>query len=190
LERYCSEFCRQEARQWQEWHARLTYRRTENGKERRREQSKRRRERARARAEAVAEGPPETVATPGQVAMAPVETLSSAAVDEAHQPCCEGHQRQEIPEISEGLPCSRPGCYELFAPERRSPLKKFCSCLCRMALHRVLERERRWARRLRDRSSVSRHLLAGEAGDRRRILPRRRAAAYSSRPPQAGPRPP
>lgn len=56
---------------------------------------------------------------------------------------CEGHQEEAA---SEKIPCSRPGCYELFAPERRSPLKKFCSCLCREALRRVRRREARWQR--------------------------------------------
>ena len=54
---------------------------------------------------------------------------------------CEGHQEAAS---SEKIPCSRPGCYELFAPERRSPLKKFCCALCRNALRRVRQREARW----------------------------------------------
>ena len=45
---------------------------------------------------------------------------------------------------SEKIPCSRPGCYELFPPDRRSPLKKFCCALCREALRRVRQREARW----------------------------------------------
>src|SRR5208337_2916799 len=48
---------------------------------------------------------------------------------------------------SEKIPCSRPGCYELFPPQRRSPLKKFCCALCRQALRRVRQREARWQRR-------------------------------------------
>lgn len=56
----------------------------------------------------------------------------------------EGHQEEAD---SEKIPCSRPGCYELFAPERRSPLKKFCCALCRKALRRVRQREARWKRR-------------------------------------------
>lgn len=54
---------------------------------------------------------------------------------------CEGHQKADD---SEKIPCSRPGCYELFPPERRSPLKKFCCALCREALRRVRQREARW----------------------------------------------
>jgi len=57
---------------------------------------------------------------------------------------CEGHQEDAF---SEKIPCFRPGCYELFAPQRRSPLKKFCCALCRQALRRVRQREARWQRR-------------------------------------------
>ena len=56
-------------------------------------------------------------------------------------PVCEGHQKAED---SEKILCSRPGCYEWFPAERRSPLKRFCSCLCREALRRVRQREARW----------------------------------------------
>lgn len=45
LARYCSAECRQEARRWRRWKARLRYRSSERGKERRRAQSRRRRER-------------------------------------------------------------------------------------------------------------------------------------------------
>jgi len=60
---------------------------------------------------------------------------------EEEPPSCEGHQQEPI---SEKIPCSRPGCYELFRPQRRSPLKKFCCALCRNALRRVRQRETRW----------------------------------------------
>ena len=42
--------------------------------------------------------------------------------------------------------CDRPGCYEGFVRQRRSPLQRFCSHLCRRAMERVWERERRWQR--------------------------------------------
>ena len=45
--------------------------------------------------------------------------------------------------------CRRPGCYERFAKTARSPLQTFCSAGCRLALRRVLIRERRWRRTLR-----------------------------------------
>ena len=53
----------------------------------------------------------------------------------------EGHQEAAD---SGKIPCSRPGCYERFPPERRSPRKKFCCALCREALRRVRQREARW----------------------------------------------
>jgi uncharacterized protein with von Willebrand factor type A (vWA) domain len=59
-------------------------------------------------------------------------------------PVGEGHQEAAD---SEKIPCSRPGCYELFPQQRRSPLKKFCCALCREALRRVRQREARWQRR-------------------------------------------
>lgn len=65
----------------------------------------------------------------------------------------EGHQEADD---SEKIPCSRPGCYERFAPERRSPLKKFCCALCREALRRVRQREARWQRRFSDRATPQR----------------------------------
>ena len=52
--------------------------------------------------------------------------------------------------------CRRPGCYEGFAKTTRSPLQKFCSAACRLALRRVLIRERRWRRRLRGDQQVGR----------------------------------
>ena len=43
--------------------------------------------------------------------------------------------------------CARPGCYVLFVVSQRSPCQKFCSVLCRQALRRVLDREKKWQRR-------------------------------------------
>jgi len=57
----------------------------------------------------------------------------------------EGYQYRDP---SKNLCCQRPGCYERFARPLRSPLKKFCSRLCRQALRRVLVRERRWREKL------------------------------------------
>jgi hypothetical protein len=73
------------------------------------------------------------------------EREKSASSPEA---CCEGHHQDgELEKIC----CSRPGCYELFAAERRSPLKAYCSSLCRQALRRVRQREARWRRLLQSR---------------------------------------
>jgi hypothetical protein len=68
-----------------------------------------------------------------------VRQRREASADQAAT--CEGHQ-EEVD--SERIPCSRPGCYELFSPQRRSPLKRFCCALCREALRRVRRREARW----------------------------------------------
>lgn len=81
------------------------------------------------------------------------ERETSASDAEA---CCEGHhQAGDLEKIS----CSRPGCYELFTAEPRSPLKAFCSSLCRQALRRVRQREARWRRLMR--SSCSRGVPGG-----------------------------
>lgn len=42
--------------------------------------------------------------------------------------------------------CDRPGCYEGFVRQRRSPGQRYCSRACRRALERVRQRERRWQR--------------------------------------------
>jgi hypothetical protein len=75
---------------------------------------------------------------------------------------CEGHQEEAD---SEKIPCSRPGCYELFSPQPRSPLKKFCSCLCREALRRVRRREARWQRLAPSRSGQDRPEAFREPSD-------------------------
>jgi hypothetical protein len=118
LARYCSASCRQAARQWSRWRANRRYRRSEEGKERRRAQCQRRRERVRSRASSVESG--------------------------------EATEREGYPKADarKKIACIRPGCYEGFAASRRSPLKKFCSPLCRKALRRVLQRELRWRRRV------------------------------------------
>lgn len=54
-------------------------------------------------------------------------------------------------ECHQGFICARPGCYERVIPTDRSPLKKYCSHECYMAMRRVLERERRWRERIRER---------------------------------------
>jgi len=82
------------------------------------------------------------------------EALSRPAAGEGHQEAANSGK----------ICCSRPGCYELFLPERRSPLKKFCCALCREALRRVRQREARWRRRF---SSVG----DGQCWDRHRGPP-------------------
>jgi hypothetical protein len=118
--RYCSEACRHAARRWRAWRARQRYRATEQGKACRRRQSCRYRERVRRRREQ--EGP---------VTQEPVPA---------------GREGQRPARLLKKSSCDRPGCYTCFDVPSRSPLKRFCSSLCRRALQRVLEREARWRR--------------------------------------------
>jgi hypothetical protein len=120
LARYCSSTCSRAARRWSQWRANCRYRQSEQGKEHRRQQCQRRRER---------------------------QCLKDDASGNEPGASCEREGYHKADE-HEKVPCHRPGCYECFAPTARSPLKKFCSPLCRQALRRVLEREARWRRRL------------------------------------------
>jgi hypothetical protein len=123
-DRYCSDACVQAAWLWSRRQAARRYRASEGGKECRREQARRYRERVRKRREAA---------------------VSPAAECEGHpEDACEGHQNEAGSADAGKIPCSRPGCYERFAPEHRSPLKRFCCALCREALRRVRRREARW----------------------------------------------
>lgn len=114
---YCSDECRESARRWRRWRAGQKWRKTESGRQCRRQQSRRYRQRVRERREA-----PRSVTDQPREGQRPAEILKEFS-------------------------CSRPGCYELFVRSPRSPGQHFCSCLCRKALRRVLEREARWATR-------------------------------------------
>lgn len=120
LSRYCSEACRKAACRWSRWRAARRYRSTESGKQVRREQSLRYRQRVRQR-----------------------QQNSRETVADACHDACEGHRNDAD---SEKIVCSRPGCYEVFPASDRSPLKKFCTSLCRQALRRVRRREAWWLR--------------------------------------------
>jgi len=102
---------------------------------RRREQCRR----ARRRIPLVVLPPGPSLLDPG--VEAPPETTPPAAQS------CEGQRPAIIPEKFAAQPCQRPGCYATFVPTPRSPQQRFCSCSCRQALRRVLDRERRWRRR-------------------------------------------
>jgi hypothetical protein len=54
-QRYCSDKCRQSARQWSRWKAQQSYRATKAGKDRRNQQSRRYRERVKSRKQAASE---------------------------------------------------------------------------------------------------------------------------------------
>ena len=114
LSRYCGQACSAEARRWSQREANRRYRASAGGRRCRREQASRYRQRVK-------------------------ERESGAAA--AGEVVCEGYQKGPA---EKKLGCQRPSCYEHFSVSSRSPLQKFCSFLCRLALRRVLVRERRW----------------------------------------------
>lgn len=154
--RYCSPPCQAAARRWRRWFAARRYRATGPGRQRRRDQARRYRGRVRQRSSLP---PPDPPSSSGEPLPAVGEAMSHPAGDPA--PVADdpgvGQRPGEIPDVSDGSPCHRPGCYVLFLPTPRSPDQRFCSASCRRALRRVRQREARLRRRRR-----------------RGILPRRR----------------
>lgn len=151
--RYCSAECREEACRWRRWRASRRYRTTPQGKVRRQAQSCRYRERkrecrrsAKIAAEA-AEVPPEV--PPEAPPEAPCEVPPETPCEGPPETPCEGQRAAENPEDFGNCACDRPGCYDLFKPQPRSPQQHFCSAACRQALRRVLDRERRLRSRRR-----------------------------------------
>jgi hypothetical protein len=142
--RYCGPACQDAADRWRRWRASQTWRKTENGWECRRQQSCRYRERVRQRREA-----------------------EQAAARETAEAEREGQRPAELAEKSS---CARPGCYELFIPARQCPHQRFCSCLCRRALRRVVQREARWGRRRKGGPRSRRWIPPWRKKVRRRIL--------------------
>jgi hypothetical protein len=120
--RFCSAACRLQARRWRRWRAGQRYRCSAGGKAKRRSQSQRYRQRL-------------------QEAAAANETaVNPTTAGEGQRPAFCG-QKYCLHS------CARPGCYVLFVVSQRSPCQKFCSVLCRQALRRVLDREKKWQRR-------------------------------------------
>jgi hypothetical protein len=142
--RYCGVACQQAADQWRHWRASQAWRKTEGGRECRRQQSCRYRERVRQRRE-----------------------VEQAAIEQTPEAEREG---QRPAEASEKSSCARPGCYELFTPAQRCPHQRFCCCLCRKALRRVVQRESRWGRRRKRRPGGRRRIPPWRKKVRRRIL--------------------
>lgn len=123
LSRYCSTWCRAAARRWSARRAQERYRKSSKGKDKRRSQSRVYRKRRKERKGVCGR---------------------NKDIEEGEG---EGdHKRKNSPCSL----CARPGCYERVVASSRSPLKKYCSCACRRAFRRVLEREKRWKRRLRE----------------------------------------
>lgn len=114
---YCSDPCREAAREWSERKAQEKYRSSEKGRECRREQSRRWRERRREQGQSL-------------------KNPSAGPVSGV----CVGHQQDGGEKIS----CDRPGCYARFDASPRSPRQRFCSPLCREALRCAWAREKRW----------------------------------------------
>lgn len=135
--RYCSSECQQAACRWRRWRAARRYRATPGGQARRRAQSCRYRARQRE-----CQRPPKDVASDAD-------------------PPREGQRAAEIPEDSGNCACDRPGCYDLFVRQPRSPEQHFCSAACRQALRRVLDRERRLRARRRRGIPARRHYPHG-----------------------------
>ena len=125
LSRYCGRGCSAEARRWSQREANRRYRASEGGRRCRREQACRYRQRLRER------------------------RMSAEIAAEAAR---EGYQDSPAEKKS---CCQRPGCYEQFSRSARSPLRKFCSWLCRRALRRELIRERRWRQYFAARTAAS-----------------------------------
>ena len=146
-ERYCCPRCRQEAAHWRRWHSSRTYRASEPGKQRRQQQSRRYRERLQQRREEKLRAS-EAVAEEAQASIpAPSEPVPLDPV-----PAREGQRAASNLENWEefsGQPCQRPGCYVLFPLRPSVPQQRFCSCPCRQALRRVLDRGARWRQRRR-----------------------------------------
>jgi hypothetical protein len=142
--RYCGSVCQDAADRWRRWRASQTWRNTESGLASRRQQSCRYRQRVRERREA-----------------------EQTAVEQAAKAECEG---QRPDDTSEKSSCARPGCYELFVPARQCPHQRFCSCLCRQALRRVIQREARWGQRRKGHPRSRRRIPPWRKKVRRRIL--------------------
>ena len=156
---YCSAECAERARAWRCWRDQVKYRATERGREKRRAQSRRWRERQKAKAEAAAvvavevpaaaepapaaAEPAPAAAEPAPAAAEPAPAAAEPMPAAGSEPPREGQPYGLADDI---FPCDRPGCYELSVRSRRSPLRRFCSSACRLALRRVRLREARWSR--------------------------------------------
>lgn len=137
--RYCSPACQQAACRWRRWRASRQYRSSRHGQARRQAQSCRYRQRQRERREQAR------------------QAQAARGVD----PPREGQRAAGIPEELPICACDRPGCYELFVRQPRSPQQHCCSAACRRALRRVRERERRWRARRRRGIPPRRHQVRG-----------------------------
>jgi hypothetical protein len=116
------------------------YRASAAGRRRRCDQARRYRQRRR---EEVRQG--EITATTAP--QAPRTEVIPEVAQLENSPQCEGQRPASMVEDFVGQPCLRPGCYEVFPIRAGVPQQRYCSCQCRHALRRVLDREARWRRR-------------------------------------------
>lgn len=134
--RYCSPACRQAARRWQCWQAQQKYRASANGRQHRQKQARAYRQRR--PLPAPRPPPPAASAQPAGSTSTPAPTRS------------EGKRLGKKGCAAPLCPCKRPGCYDLFPAGTLYNPRRFCSPLCRQALHRVLQRESRYRQRRRN----------------------------------------
>ncbi len=161
--RFCSAACRLKARWWWRWRASQQYRCSSGGKAKRRAQAQRYRQRLRQRQAVVATNPTAVhevtvhATTTGaheagsQEQPTGSEKITAAAEGPGRLTRCEGQRPAFCGQKCDLHACARPGCYVLFVVSRRSPCQKFCSVLCRQALRRVLDREKKWRKRRHER---------------------------------------
>jgi hypothetical protein len=69
-------------------------------------------------------------------------TLPTSAVSET--PIARARVGDSQPRAGKKSCCHRPGCYELFTPDPRTPNQKYCSPDCAQAMRQVLVREKKY----------------------------------------------
>jgi len=158
--RFCSPDCQEAAQRWRRWLAGQHYRATPNGAEHRRDQSPRYHTRRQQQTVSPQSSPlaPECEPAPAAVEAEPSHPADASTTSVS---CCEGQRPAECPKKSCGLPCHRPGCYDLLLSAVHSLEQKFCSRLCRQALRRVRQREARLRQRRRRRARPLPHPRRG-----------------------------
>jgi hypothetical protein len=151
-QRYCSAACRQQAACWRRWRSGQRYRASAAGKQQRRQQSRRYRQRRQQQRAACWEEKLRAIHVQvTQEAVAAATQLEEVTAQLEPQEPREGQRPAPPPQDFPCLPCQRPGCYVLFPLRPSVPQQRFCCCLCRRALRRVLDREARWRWRRRQR---------------------------------------
>ena len=119
-QRYCQEAeCLRQVRRWQAAKRQRVHRRALANRKRHAEAEAQRRRRARSEMVSKQESPPKSGS----------DTTAGSAWSRSKRILADF--------------CDRPGCYEPLLTESRAPAR-YCSCGCRQAMRRVLDRERKW----------------------------------------------